>query len=136
MASPMARQEDVVTGYVYDRTQGPSCAMTCQAALVARNYFIDDGQRGQGLHDGGQLNMLDQVEQLDEVKNDKHKYWKMLNGHALFNDRIGELKLDNDETKIKVKNALRTLKYWMIRRSAWHRCFARDCLFIFRLSGT
>ena len=56
--------------------------------------------------------MLDQVEQLDEVKNDKHKYWKMLNGHALFNDRIGELKLDNDETKIKVKNALKVGVHW------------------------
>lgn len=39
---------DGVTGYVYDRTQGPFCALAAGPAIVYRNYFVKhDGKVGQ-----------------------------------------------------------------------------------------
>lgn len=53
--------EHGVTGYMYDRTQGPACALACAAGTVARNDFVDaEGRQGQqGQTAQRQLNLLD-----------------------------------------------------------------------------
>ena len=35
--------EDGVTGYAWDKTQGPCCAIACGASTIYRNYFGLDG---------------------------------------------------------------------------------------------
>ncbi|KPA85480.1 hypothetical protein ABB37_01771 [Leptomonas pyrrhocoris] len=72
--SPDVTPEDGVTHYVYDRTQGPACALACMAGTAYRNYLfhpalfntdvaqeaeVGEQQRGQqALH---QLNLLDDL---------------------------------------------------------------------------
>lgn len=38
--SPDVTPEDGVTHYVYDRTQGPACALACMAGTAYRNYLL------------------------------------------------------------------------------------------------
>lgn len=40
MVGPSVTPESGVTGYYYDRTQGPACAIACGAGTVYRNYFV------------------------------------------------------------------------------------------------
>lgn len=60
-ASPSAVPENGVTGYMYDNTQGPACALAAAPGTVFRNYFckMPDGTEGQTKHN--QLNNLDGV---------------------------------------------------------------------------
>ncbi len=41
MVSPSVTPEHGISGYQYDRTQGPACAIACGAGTVYRNYFVD-----------------------------------------------------------------------------------------------
>lgn len=68
-ASPGATPEDGVTGYVYDATQGPACALAAPAATVVRNYLalVPAGRTGQsaiGQSAAHQLNLLGELLQL------------------------------------------------------------------------
>jgi hypothetical protein len=48
MPGPSTTQEDGITGYQHDHTQGPACAMACAPATAFRNYLVSvDGQIGQ-----------------------------------------------------------------------------------------
>lgn len=48
MPDPSTLPEKGITGYQYDHTQGPACAMACAAATVVRNYLVRvGGQTGQ-----------------------------------------------------------------------------------------
>ena len=48
MVSPDITPEHGVTGYQYDPTQGPACAIAAGAATIYRNYFAPvDGASGQ-----------------------------------------------------------------------------------------
>ena len=48
MVGPSVTPESGVTGYYFDRTQGPACAIACGAGTVYRNYFVPlQGQQGQ-----------------------------------------------------------------------------------------
>jgi len=61
-AGPSVTPEQGVTGYVYDNTQGPACAIACGPGTVYRNYFTrlgPDGRKGQ-THDS-QINNLQGV---------------------------------------------------------------------------
>ena len=40
---PSVTPEDGVTGYAWDKTQGPCCAIACGASTIYRNYFGLDG---------------------------------------------------------------------------------------------
>ena len=40
MVGPSVTPESGVTGYYYDKTQGPACAISCGAGTVYRNYFV------------------------------------------------------------------------------------------------
>eukprot|EP00931_Biecheleriopsis_adriatica_P067300 TRINITY_DN41463_c0_g1_i1.p1 TRINITY_DN41463_c0_g1~~TRINITY_DN41463_c0_g1_i1.p1 ORF type:complete len:456 (-),score=96.09 TRINITY_DN41463_c0_g1_i1:35-1402(-) len=77
MNEPGARPESGVTRYYSDATQGPACAIACQAGTVFRNYFVN----GTGQGGGRQLDGLTDVGDL--VDNDKEKYWRMVNGYCL-----------------------------------------------------
>lgn len=88
MVSPTVTPDSGITGYQFDRTQGPACAMTCGAGLIYRNYFVPvDGEPGQTAE--RQLNMLDQFEQKllthvnQHVKEQFDSLWQMKNGYAL-----------------------------------------------------
>lgn len=57
---PSTTPEQGVTGYAYDPTQGPACALAAPAATVVRNYFAPvRGQTGQSA--SNQLNNLEEV---------------------------------------------------------------------------
>ena len=47
--SPDNTPEEGITQYMYDRTQGPACAIACPAGTAYRNYLVEmpDGQVGQ-----------------------------------------------------------------------------------------
>lgn len=77
MPAPNVTPEEGITNYLYDRTQGPSCALMAPAATVYRNYLVNGtGQGGYGM----QLNMLDDVEK--ELDNETSRYWYMKNGYC------------------------------------------------------
>ncbi len=42
--SPGTTPEDGISEYIYDNTQGPSCALMCPGATIYRNYFVFNGQ--------------------------------------------------------------------------------------------
>lgn len=88
MVSPTVTPDSGITGYQFDRTQGPACAMACGAGLIYRNYFVPvDGEPGQTAE--RQLNMLDQFEQQLLTHVNQHtteqfdSLWQMKNGYAL-----------------------------------------------------
>ena len=96
MTSPSVKPEHGITQYVYDRTQGPVCALACPGATVFRNYFAcGDGRGsneavnlvGQGGKNGIQLDLLKDIGQLvgNETTSNANAnvYWKMKNGYAL-----------------------------------------------------
>ena len=77
MVGPSVTPEAGVTGYYYDRTQGPACAIACGAGTVYRNYFVPIE------HQLGQTSDL----QVDTMK-DLHgalggSLWTMRNGYLL-----------------------------------------------------
>ena len=41
---PSVTPEDGVTGYAWDKTQGPCCAIACGASTIYRNYFGIEGE--------------------------------------------------------------------------------------------
>ncbi|BBP43267.1 hypothetical protein [Thiosulfativibrio zosterae] len=80
MVSPRVTPLAGITGYAYDKTQGPVCAMACAAGTLYRNYLVDmAGQKGQT--DQCQLNMLDEFERAANHK--KHGFWTMQNGYVM-----------------------------------------------------
>jgi hypothetical protein len=88
MVCPTVTPDSGITGYQFDRTQGPACAMTCGAGLIYRNYFVPvDGEPGQTAE--RQLNMMDQFEQQLLTQVNQHvteqfdSLWQMKNGYAL-----------------------------------------------------
>ncbi|SNY58387.1 hypothetical protein SAMN06297280_3385 [Arsukibacterium tuosuense] len=90
MVGPTVTPDSGITGYQFDHTQGPACAMACGAGLIYRNYFVPvKGQVGQTAE--RQLNMLDEFEQQLLVQVNKHNeqqfdsLWQMKNGYALPN---------------------------------------------------
>lgn len=62
-AGPKVVPEDGIRGYLYDRTQGPICAMQCPFGTAYCNYLVKmpDGSRGQTTDQ--QLNALDDIQQ-------------------------------------------------------------------------
>ena len=77
--SEYGQPENGVGCYVYDRTQGPRCAMACAPGLVYRNYFLPfpDGTIGQRGHQ--QIDNLDNLaEFLSNGSNTS--FWRNQNG--------------------------------------------------------
>lgn len=100
MLNPHVTKYDGVTGYMFDNTQGPACAISCGAATIYRNYFIDD------------------IDGLEDVKSYLTRYidltetfWNMKNGYALCTDQ-GLKKIDNMSSDDVFKDEIRKrIKY-------------------------
>ena len=84
MINPGITPEHGVTGYQYDMTQGPACAMAAGAATIYRNYLVPlEGQEGQsaerqidGLADLGAKLAIALGVAVDDL-------WNMENGYAM-----------------------------------------------------
>jgi hypothetical protein len=98
MATPSHTPHMGVGIYEYDHTQGPASAISCGAATIYRNYFMQDTEN--------QINCLKEIEYL--LDNDNNNYWKVINGYAMFDtDKLDQL---NEQIKSigadKIKNNL------------------------------
>lgn len=79
MVAPDVTPEQGITGYAYDRTQGPICAMACAAGLVYRNYFVPvNGRLGQTADN--QIDCLDRIGKA--LHREEHGLWRMRNGYV------------------------------------------------------
>jgi len=95
------KPEHGVAIYIYDKTQGPPCAMACPAALIYRNYLVKhDGHVGQKTK---QINNLDEVEKI--LENEKNNYWIMQNGYLLIQP-AGLTKLNAVTEKLKDESVM------------------------------
>ena len=80
MVGPDVTPEDGVTRYVYDRTQGPACALAAGPATIYRNYCAPvDGHAGQTRD--RQIDCLSDLG--TALGNRSGKLWTMRNGYAL-----------------------------------------------------
>lgn len=84
MVSEHVTPEQGVTGYAYDRTQGPACAMAAGAATIYRNYLVPVGEQTGQTRDR-QLDALAPfgVALSAELGRPVTDLWKMQNGYAL-----------------------------------------------------
>ena len=82
MVAPDITPERGVDIYEYDRTQGPACAIACGAGTIYRNYFAKVGNQV-GQTENNQIDCLIDIGM--ELKNNKSKLWKMINGYAFAN---------------------------------------------------
>lgn len=122
MPGPEVTPDAGITNYVYDRTQGPTCALACPAATVYRNYFVNGSGQGGSL--GRQLDLLYDVGvTLGNTIEDGNatpssgRYWKMQNGYALpvTVTSISELKQRMDHEEVDVvaaRDQLRVGVHW------------------------
>ena len=85
MVGPSVTPEEGITGYFYDRTQGPVCAMSCAAGTLQRNYLVEITDDQKNVQIGQSANL-----QVDTLKtlgrswgNDQEELWEMRNGYAL-----------------------------------------------------
>jgi hypothetical protein len=79
--SPDVVPEDGVTGYAWDRTQGPACSLAAAAGTVFRNYFaLVPGAPTAGQTKEHQLNLLQDL--LDGIRHDAGKEIHVQNGYA------------------------------------------------------
>merc|ERR1711920_922145 len=85
--SPSVKPEHGITGYIWDRTQGPACATACAPGTVVRNYF---GVDGQGQSQDRQVRNLSDVEKL--LDNEHERFFEVVSGYTLSSpDRIQRL---------------------------------------------
>jgi hypothetical protein len=84
MVSENFTPEHGVTGYIYDGTQGPACAMAAAAGTIYRNYFVPVGDCV-GQTKDRQLDALADVGAAlsDHIGLPVSELWNMQNGYAL-----------------------------------------------------
>mmetsp|Transcript_22207 Transcript_22207/g.46015 ORF Transcript_22207/g.46015 Transcript_22207/m.46015 type:complete len:371 (-) Transcript_22207:26-1138(-) len=123
MMGPEVRPENGVTIYEKDRTQGPACALSCPAATVFRNYFVN----GKGQAGRNQLNTLSDVALA--LGNRKHKYWEMTNGYCLPMTTWGMAELGKRLTgdPALTSNVKRSLRVGIHRSTQVKGCQHRVC---------
>lgn len=91
-ASPSVTPEDGITGYVYDGTQGPACAIACAAGTAYRNYLVpvpfrEGEERGQTPEN--QLNGLQDIQEHIIRETDLTKVpWKVRNGYVASSSQL------------------------------------------------
>ena len=120
MISPHDTPDQGITGYIFDNTQGPTCALACPAATLYRNYFVNGN--GQGGARGRQIDLLEDVGQtlgntLASSNATSTKYWNMQNGYALpINDHsMADVKAVINAGEVDVqaaKDMLRVGVHW------------------------
>ncbi|WP_125078123.1 hypothetical protein [Mycobacterium sp. P7213] len=84
MVNEHVTPEKGVTGYAYDRTQGPACAIAAGAATIYRNYLVQVGDQT-GQNSGRQLDTLAPLGQAFSaaLRRPVRDLWSMQNGYAL-----------------------------------------------------
>jgi hypothetical protein len=114
MVSPAVTPEAGVSGYGFDQTQGPACAIAAGAGTIFRNYFAAvNGQTGQSANN--QIDCLQSVGEL--LGNQRETLWAMRNGYALasanglkkINARLAQ---SSDAEQDKIRAALRIGLQW------------------------
>ena len=81
MPSPSTTPEAGINNYIYDQTQGPTCAISAAAATIYRNYFVPvEEQLGQTK--ARQINCLSKLEAL--LNTTSSRGWNIENGYALL----------------------------------------------------
>ena len=100
MPDPEVTPADGITGYVYDHTQGPACAMACAAGTLQRNWFAQssDAQIDTLAAVGEALGNLD-------ASVPAFRWWSMLNGYALL---TGDVPADVPESHPELAIGLHT----------------------------
>lgn len=95
MVSPNITPEQGVSGYEYDRTQGPACAIAAGAGTIYRNYFAKvNCETGQTSN-----NQIDCLADIGTaLGNVDSRLWEMKNGYALASEE--GLKEISDKIKI------------------------------------
>ncbi|RUQ39771.1 MAG: hypothetical protein EKK69_08015 [Candidatus Competibacteraceae bacterium] len=80
MIGPRVTPEDGVSGYAYDSTQGPACAMAAGAGTIYRNYLVPlNGDFGQTRE--RQINTLADLG--TALGHDENPLWDWRNGYVL-----------------------------------------------------
>lgn len=80
MVGPDVSPEDGVSGYAWDRTQGPACAMAAGAATIYRNYLVPVAG-GRGQRAGRQIDTLADLG--TALGHDQQPLWTWRNGYPL-----------------------------------------------------
>lgn len=107
MLNPHVTKYDGVTGYMFDNTQGPACAISCGAATIYRNYFQDD-------IDG----LKDVKIYLNRCVDSTESFWDMKNGYALCTDKglkIIEQHVYDDIIKDEIRKRIKYGIHWDTR---------------------
>ena len=94
MTGPSITPDKGITGYEWDHTQGPACALSCPAATLYRNYFLGHDP---SLKETYQVNLLEGVDNL--LKNEENKYWYIQNGYCKAHVNFGKLRPFLEENK-------------------------------------
>lgn len=83
MAGPDVSPEDGVSGYAFDKTQGPACAIAAGAGTIYRNYLLPvGGQPGQTRE-----RQIDTLQDLGAaLGNEGNRLWQMRNGYCMVSD--------------------------------------------------
>ena len=80
MVGPEVTPEQGITGYAFDKTQGPACALAAAPATLYRNYFAPVGNQ-LGQTKNCQIDCLRDIGK--QLGNENNRLWKMTNGYAL-----------------------------------------------------
>lgn len=82
MTDPHITPEDGITRYGFDNTQGPACAISCGAATIYRNYFVNiNDEIGQSKYN--QINCLQDFG--IEIGNIDDSLYTISNGYLMTN---------------------------------------------------
>ena len=92
MVGPDVTPEHGVSRYVYDRTQGPACAIAAGAGTIWRNYLAPVGDRTGQTADRQIDGLEDLGAALAQGMGSTTPLWRMRNGYALPDrDRLAEI---------------------------------------------
>ena len=114
MVGPEVTPEQGITGYAFDGTQGPACAMAAAPATLYRNYFAPVGNQLGQTRD----HQIDCLQDIGEhLGNENNQLWRMSNGYALdcpnglvtINQHLGQLSEDGlDALRQKLRIGIHT----------------------------
>lgn len=113
---PEVIPEHGVTRYASDYTQGPSCAVSCGAGTVYRNYFVPLAD-SRGQRADRQINNLDEFEAL--ISNEMNKYIKVKNGYSYAASEtslhpLNTLIESNTSFKDELRDAIKVGAHWNV----------------------
>ena len=80
--------ENGISEYLFDRTQGPACAIACASGTAYRNYLMPtpfgpiDQNRSRGQRRHNQINCLADVEKVIQSKSGGKSLWTTTNGYV------------------------------------------------------